>query len=84
MASTPYSSPLHKLSEGETRQLWAAADCVCFDVDSTVCQDEGLDELAEFSGVGDKVKQWTKKGQLLERSELLICRKSIAFWLIYL
>lgn len=50
------------MSQSEARQLWACADCVCFDVDSTVCQDEGLDELADFCGVGEKVKQWTKKG----------------------
>ncbi len=26
------------------------ADAVCFDVDSTVCVDEGIDELSEFCG----------------------------------
>ncbi|KAI6658629.1 Phosphoserine phosphatase-like [Oopsacas minuta] len=52
------------MSEKEARQLWAVSDCVCFDVDSTVCQDEGLDELADFCGVGDKVKRWTKKGMV--------------------
>ena len=62
MASTPAENSNHKMSQSEARQLWACADCVCFDVDSTVCQDEGLDELADFCGVGEKVKQWTKKG----------------------
>lgn len=37
------------------------ADAVCFDVDSTICTDEGIDELANFYGVGDEVKQLTKK-----------------------
>ena len=34
------------------------ADAVCFDVDSTVVKEEGIDELAEFCGVGEEVKQW--------------------------
>ena len=37
------------------KTLWKTADCVCFDVDSTVCTDEAIDELASFLGVGDKV-----------------------------
>ena len=37
--------------------VWREADAVCFDVDSTVIQDEGLDQIAEFCGVGDKVKE---------------------------
>ncbi|GBO46807.1 hypothetical protein AVEN_249505-1, partial [Araneus ventricosus] len=32
-----------------TRALWRAADAVCFDVDSTVCMDEAIDELAKFA-----------------------------------
>jgi len=40
---------------------WREADAVCFDVDSTVIQDEGLDQIAEFCGVGDKVKEMTNK-----------------------
>lgn len=32
---------------------------VCFDVDSTVCLDEGIDELAAFLGLGDQVKALT-------------------------
>lgn len=37
------------------------ADGVCFDVDSTFCQDESIDELAEYLGVGEKVKELTAK-----------------------
>lgn len=47
------------LSKEELKQIWKTADAVCFDVDSTVVQEEGIDELAEFCGVGDEVKQWT-------------------------
>ena len=43
-------------SKEEVVQIWRNADAVCFDVDSTVCIDEGLDKLAEFCGVGEQVK----------------------------
>jgi phosphoserine phosphatase len=42
-------------NKSEIMQLWKKADCVCFDVDSTVCQDEGIDELAYFLGKGDAI-----------------------------
>ncbi|KAL5544620.1 hypothetical protein UlMin_008404 [Ulmus minor] len=40
-------------------ELWRNANAVCFDVDSTVCVDEGIDELAEFCGAGKAVAEWT-------------------------
>uniref|UniRef100_A0A0E0MMQ5 O-phosphoserine phosphohydrolase n=1 Tax=Oryza punctata TaxID=4537 RepID=A0A0E0MMQ5_ORYPU len=40
---------------------WCNADAVCFDVDSTVCLDEGIDELADFCGEGQAVAEWTAK-----------------------
>lgn len=43
------------------RDIWRKADAVCFDVDSTVCKDEGIDELAEYCGVGEQVRAWTLK-----------------------
>lgn len=36
---------------------WSNIKCVCLDVDSTVCEDEGLDEIAGFLGVTDKVEK---------------------------
>ncbi|CAF1142140.1 unnamed protein product [Adineta ricciae] len=54
------------LSESNTnqhdqiRQLWLTADCVCFDVDSTVCVDEAIDELAKFQQVGALVEAITR------------------------
>lgn len=42
-------------------EIWRNADAVCFDVDSTVCLDEGIDELAEFCGAGEAVAEWTSK-----------------------
>lgn len=41
--------------------MWRNADAVCFDVDSTVCVDEGIDELAEFCGAGKAVAEWTAR-----------------------
>lgn len=37
------------------------ADAVCFDVDSTVIQEEGIDVLADSLGKGEEVAAWTKK-----------------------
>lgn len=34
---------------------WKNADVVTFDVDSTVIQEEGIDELAHFCGKGKEV-----------------------------
>ncbi len=34
---------------------------MCFDVDSTVIEEEGIDMLAEFKGAGEAVAEWTKK-----------------------
>lgn len=45
----------------EILELWRNADAVCFDVDSTVCVDEGIDELAEFCGAGKAVAEWTAR-----------------------
>ncbi|CAD5219576.1 unnamed protein product [Bursaphelenchus okinawaensis] len=40
-------------------EKWIQSDAVCFDVDSTVCQDEAIDELAEFVGKGDIIRRFT-------------------------
>lgn len=37
------------------------ADVVCFDVDSTVIDEEGIDVLAEYLGKGDEVAELTKQ-----------------------
>ena len=39
----------------------AKADAVCFDVDSTVIQEEGIDVLADSLGKGEAVSAWTAK-----------------------
>ena len=43
----------------DIRSLWRRARAVCFDVDSTATQDEAIDVLAAFKGVGDQVKELT-------------------------
>lgn len=51
----------NSLPSKEVLDLWQKADAVCFDVDSTVCVDEGIDELAEFCGAGLAVAEWTAR-----------------------
>ncbi|XP_042911783.1 phosphoserine phosphatase isoform X2 [Parasteatoda tepidariorum] len=41
--------------------IWRSADAVCFDVDSTVCTDEAIDELAKFVGREKEVADLTQK-----------------------
>lgn len=59
--------------------MWRNANAVCFDVDSTVCVDEGIDELAEFCGAGEAVAEWTARFSgflFIIISLFLFCRKS--------
>jgi len=46
-------------SERDVAGLWAAAEVVCFDVDSTVCASEGIDDLAAYLGKGEEVARFT-------------------------
>lgn len=50
-----FSSTMSTLSQ--TKELFRSAEAVCFDVDSTVIKEEGIDELAKFCGVGDAVTE---------------------------
>lgn len=38
------------------KEIFKRADAVCFDVDSTLIRDEGIDRLAESCGVGEEVE----------------------------
>ena len=42
-------------------EVWRTSDAVAFDVDSTVCIDEGIDELGVYVGAGEKVARITKE-----------------------
>ncbi|XP_065289803.1 phosphoserine phosphatase isoform X1 [Dermacentor albipictus] len=61
ISTMPGSVTESNLTESQTRAMWRAADCVCFDVDSTVCMDEAIDELARFSGREKEVAELTNK-----------------------
>ena len=44
------------------KQLWSKGpSAVCFDVDSTVVSEEGIDVLADHCGAGAEVASWTAK-----------------------
>ncbi|KAL4434247.1 hypothetical protein ABPG75_000688 [Micractinium tetrahymenae] len=45
----------------ELLQLIRSADAFTFDVDSTFCADESIDEIAAFLGVGEQVAELTAK-----------------------
>ena len=45
----------------DARSKLRNAHAVCFDVDSTVITEEGIDVLAEFNGAGAAVAEWTVK-----------------------
>ncbi|XP_058788472.1 phosphoserine phosphatase, chloroplastic-like [Vicia villosa] len=67
------------LPSKEILELWKNGDAVCFDVDSTVCLDEGIDELAEFCGAGKAVAEWTARamGGSVPFEEALSARLSL-------
>ena len=50
-----------KPTEEEIIRILRTCQAVCFDVDSTVIPEEGIDELAAFKGVGDAVADLTRK-----------------------
>ncbi|PNW83855.1 hypothetical protein CHLRE_04g217955v5 [Chlamydomonas reinhardtii] len=55
------------------------AEAVCFDVDSTFCEDESIDELAAYLGVGEQVAALTAKamGGTVEFKEALRTRLGV-------
>ncbi|KAJ8773143.1 hypothetical protein K2173_028320 [Erythroxylum novogranatense] len=67
------------LPSKEVLDVWRTAEAVCFDVDSTVCQDEGIDELADFCGAGKAVAEWTARamGGSVSFEEALAARLSL-------
>ena len=42
-------------SRCSTKRIFKSCAAVCFDVDSTVIREEGVDVLAAFNGCGDEV-----------------------------
>jgi len=54
-ATSQHSRP----SSEQVLRLWQSAQAVCFDVDCTITKNDALDDLAEFLGVGEKVRELT-------------------------
>lgn len=48
-------------TKDDIRSILSGCQAVCFDVDSTVITEEGIDQLAAFKGVGAAVAELTKK-----------------------
>ena len=67
------------IRENFIKNVWRHADAVCFDVDSTICQDEAIDELANFLGVAKEVERITQQAMngLLTFREALKSRLEI-------
>ncbi|CAL4114081.1 unnamed protein product, partial [Meganyctiphanes norvegica] len=53
--------PANRLPSKKVCQtVWRNADCVCFDIDSTVIEDEGLDQLGKFCGKAEEIRKMTE------------------------
>eukprot|EP00588_Corethron_pennatum_P018993 CAMPEP_0194310464 /NCGR_PEP_ID=MMETSP0171-20130528/7420_1 /TAXON_ID=218684 /ORGANISM="Corethron pennatum, Strain L29A3" /LENGTH=257 /DNA_ID=CAMNT_0039064123 /DNA_START=38 /DNA_END=808 /DNA_ORIENTATION=- len=59
MSTRPDTQPLEGLDVPAAMEALAAAEAVCFDVDSTVVTEEGIDVLAASLGVGQQVADLT-------------------------
>ena len=55
--STSTCSKLHP----SFSSILLSSDCVCFDVDSTIIKEEGIDVLGEYCNVGDIIKNYTSQ-----------------------
>lgn len=54
----PVSKPNGSDRSTKAKEVWGRATAVCFDVDSTLIQEEGIDKLAEYCGAGEQVAEW--------------------------
>ena len=59
--SSSSAKAMSSSSSAAAQEALRRATAVCFDVDSTVTIDEGLDELADFCGVGAAVAELTNQ-----------------------
>lgn len=77
--TAPPPPPPYPLPSPAVLEMWRSAEAVCFDVDSTVCMDEGIDELGEFCGAGEAVAAWTSRamGGSVPFEEALSARLSL-------
>jgi phosphoserine phosphatase len=56
-----FSATVKRDASPDVLTTLAAAEAFCFDVDSTFCEDESIDELAAFLGVGEEVAALTAR-----------------------
>lgn len=72
----PYFSFIDKSKRPhDAAQIVKNSQVVCFDVDSTVIKEEGIDELAKFCGKGQEVARLTReamKGSMTFQEALLL------------
>ena len=59
LSAAPSSSTHEGNDVARAMEMLSRADAVCFDVDSTVVDEEGIDVLAETLGRGPEVAAWT-------------------------
>ena len=55
------SNVSYKLPKNRAKKIFQESDCVCFDVDSTVVTEEGIDILAKACGKYEQVKALTNQ-----------------------
>ena len=60
-SSPPQIGAKDKMTLSQAQGILLKAQAVCFDVDSTVIPEEGIDELASFQGAGEAVAEWTAR-----------------------
>lgn len=60
-APSEEASKVDGLPSAKVIEVLRTAEAFCFDVDSTVCTDEGIDELAAWCGAGEAVAEMTRK-----------------------
>ena len=60
-AATVAAMPVKREPSPSVLDTWRSAKAVCFDVDSTLCTDESIDEIAAFLGVGEQVAALTSQ-----------------------
>ncbi|GLI63668.1 hypothetical protein VaNZ11_006706 [Volvox africanus] len=59
--STTQPTSCSTVLKPEVSHILRTAEAICFDVDSTFCEDESIDELAAYLGVGEQVAALTAK-----------------------
>lgn len=71
--------PVKREPSAAVLAIWRSAKAVCFDVDSTLCTDESIDEIAAFLGVGEQVAALTSQLSILFFVFLFVVSLSFVF-----